>query len=384
MNWVKKHKLLAVKAVQFNGWPYIKLENLWSALHSSFNSAQSHEVDLQLLDDIPDKVTESWTLFSREELINAIEKCNNLSASGPDKLTWSHIRRIIQSKECIAKFIDIANTCIDLGCWPSHFKMSMTVIILKPNKAVYNSPKSFHPIILLNMIGKLFEKMIGEHLQFLMISNNFIHLCQLGGLKQRFTTNVRVALTHFICSGWVKNLSTSMLAFDIFQFFPFLNHQLLSLIMDKAGLDYKVSTFFKNYLVRRKTKYLWNDFLSPLCSVDVGVGQGSALSLMLSSLYLSSIFHILEKCLKILKIPISIISFVDNGLFISQNKFIPHSNANLFYSYNVISSLLMRFSLVVKYRKTKVFYFSRSHGAFNPSSFNLTTTRGPILLPKTL
>ena len=114
-----------------------------------------------------------WTIFltkapshglcsSREEFINAIERYNNLSASSSDKLTWSHIKRIIKSEECITKFIDIANAYIDLGHWPSHFKMSITVIISKPNKALYNSCKSFCPIVLLNTIGKLFEKMIGE------------------------------------------------------------------------------------------------------------------------------------------------------------------------------------------------------------------------------
>jgi len=113
----------------------------------------------------------------REELINAIEKYNNSSAPGPDKLSWSHIKRIVKSEECISKFIDIANTCINLGHWLFHFKMSITVVISKPNKVIYDSPKFFHPIILLNTMGKLFEKIIGESLQFLMISNNFIHPC---------------------------------------------------------------------------------------------------------------------------------------------------------------------------------------------------------------
>ena len=88
--------------------------------------------------------------------------------------------------------------------------------------------------------------------------------------------------------------------------------------------------FFENYLAERKTKYLWNDFISPLFNINVGVGQGSALSLILSALYLSPVFLSLENCLKILKIPISIISFVDDGLFISQNKSISHLNTNFF------------------------------------------------------
>jgi len=72
-----------------------------------------------------------------------------------------------------------------------------------------------------------------------------------------------------------------------------------------VGFDYKVSKFFSNYLVNRKTKYLWNNFSSPFYNIDTGVGQGLALS------------------------PISFLSFIDDGLFISQNKSLSISNINL-------------------------------------------------------
>jgi len=89
------------------------------------------------------------------------------------------------------------------------------VIIPKPNKLSYNLLKLFQPITLLNTTGKLFEKMLGERLQFLLIFNNFVYLCQLGRLKYRFTTNTSIALTYLIRAGWVKNLNTSTLAFNI-------------------------------------------------------------------------------------------------------------------------------------------------------------------------
>jgi len=141
-------------------------------------------------------------------------------------------------------------------------------------------------------------------------------------------------------------------------------------------------TFFKNYLVRRKIKYLWNKFTSPSFNVNVGVGQESALSPILSALYLLPVFLSLENRLKILKIPIFIISFVDNGLFISQNKSISHSNTNPFCCYNIISSLLTKYGLIVEHRKTDIFYFSRSHKAFNPPPLDLSSLGGPVLLPK--
>jgi len=98
--------------------------------------------------------------------MNVITKCSNKSASGPDKLTWKHMKLIVKDKMCLKNIIDITNACFEVKYWPSHFKSSTTIIIPKPNKPSYNSSKSFRPIILLNTLGKLIEKVIGNRLQF--------------------------------------------------------------------------------------------------------------------------------------------------------------------------------------------------------------------------
>jgi len=170
-------------------------------------------------------------------------------------------------------------------------------------------------------------------------------------------------------------MSASSLAFDIAQFFSSLNHQLLTLILSKAGFDLKVVQFFLNYLVERKTKYFWNNFSSSFFEVNMGVGQGSALSPILSTFYLSPFLHILEKHLKILDLKISILSFVDDSLFLI-------CNAYLYSSYNVAFNLLSNFSLLVKHSKTELFHFSRSHEVFNPPPLNVYPIGRPILYSK--
>jgi len=124
------------------------------------------------------------------------------------------------------------------------------------------------------MLSKLIEKVIGKKLQFQALSKNMIHPCQLGGLKQWSITdtNTSIVLKHLIYADWVKNCSTNMLAFDIAQFFLSINHQMLSLIIDKAGFEFKISCFFSNYLVSKKTKYFWNDFSSLFFDVNISVG----------------------------------------------------------------------------------------------------------------
>ena len=161
-----------------------------------------------------------WNPFSKEKLISAIEKCNNSLISELDKLSWRHLKRIVKDIACLNKFIDTTNAYINIGHWLSHFKVLTTIIIPKPNKKSYDSLKVYQSIVLLNIISKLFEKVVSERLQFLSISNNFIHLCQLGRLKQRSTTDAGTALTYFICMDWVKKPYHQHISFQYCTIFP--------------------------------------------------------------------------------------------------------------------------------------------------------------------
>ena len=127
--------------------------------------AQDCQIDISLLNEIFNKHSMRWLFFFKEKFISSINKCNNSSTSSPNKLLWRYLKCIVKD-----------NTCLEIGYWPNHFKILTSIIIPKPNKESYDSPKVFRPIVLLNTIEKLIKKFIGERLQFHLISNNFIHL----------------------------------------------------------------------------------------------------------------------------------------------------------------------------------------------------------------
>jgi len=60
------------------------------------------------------------------------------------------------------------------------------------------------------------------------------------------------------------------------------------------------------------------------------------------------------------KISIDILSFVDNGLLISQEKSHDLFLSFLLCNYNIMSKILLDFGLVIEYNKSKMFYFMRS------------------------
>jgi len=108
----------------------------------------------------------------------------NSSAPGPDYLSWRHLKRILNNEECMTNIVNIANACINLSYWLIHFKKSFSIIIPKLNKLLYDTPKSFQPIVLLNIIGKLIEKAISNRIQVHSIVTNFLYPNQLGGIRQ--------------------------------------------------------------------------------------------------------------------------------------------------------------------------------------------------------
>ena len=165
-----------IKTIKYNNQRCSDINDLWYALHSTFNTASNHQVDMNILNEITNKPTMPWPVFSKEKFRTAISSCNNSSAPGPDKLLWSYLKTILKDNEYLNTIIHIANVCINLGYWLSHFKISTTVVIPKPNKKLYNSPKLFRSIVLLNTVGKLIKKVIRERLQFNIASNDFIHL----------------------------------------------------------------------------------------------------------------------------------------------------------------------------------------------------------------
>ena len=56
-----------------------------------------------------------WRLFYENEFKNVILKCNNSLTLESDKLSWKHLKVIINNKTCLEHFINIANVCINLG-----------------------------------------------------------------------------------------------------------------------------------------------------------------------------------------------------------------------------------------------------------------------------
>jgi hypothetical protein len=262
MAWMHKCNLLTYEAISYRGVPCNSLESLWDALDGSYNAAAAHPVDLSFLHPVLPMPLREWVPFSLLELSEALAACAHNSSPGPDHVTWSYLKYWCGSKGVASLFTCIVNVCICVGHWPTHFKESLLVIIPKPGKASYSTPKSFRPIVLLNTLGKLVEKMLAHRLQFDRVAHNAFEPNQFGGVAQHSTEDAGIYLTHLVRAGWAKGLQTSVVAFNITQFFLLLNHEMLFEIFSRMGFPAVLGPFLHSYLVGRRTTYKWNSFTS--------------------------------------------------------------------------------------------------------------------------
>jgi len=129
--------------------------------------------------------------------------------------------------------------------------------------------------------------------------------------------------------------------------------------------------------------YTWNTFVSDLRLADVGVGQGSALSPVLSALFIVPIMKLFK--LQAIRLETTLLSYVDDGTAVVQSKSLDNNNAVLKQAYTILFVLFEALGLVLKHDKTELFHFDCSHSNYNPAlDLGYAPYTGDrLLIPKT-
>lgn len=372
VQWTKPRRLDATTTIlKEDGSPALTLHELQTTFQNQFTPNRPRNPDISLLDEIPQAPAREFPLISLTELQESLATTSNSSAPGPDHLPWYWIKHLLARFPAIGAFlVSLYNACIRFGIHPTIFKWSVTVIIPKPNKTDYSQPKAYRPIVLLSCLGKLFEKIIARRMQFDAQKHGILHPCQFGGTTLHSTTDAGVQLVHNIRQAWNQGLDTTALLLDVSQFFPSIHHSFMTAILRKQGFAPELCSFFDDYLVGRTTQFLYNGCLMEPAEFTVGVGQGSALSPVLSGLYVAPVLH---KCAPINQASSAnacVQFFVDDGLIsvaappLSDRdqplRRLEINNAIVAHIFHTLAGDLQRLGLGVEPDKLELMHFTRS------------------------
>lgn len=100
--------------------------------------------------------------FSEEELEEAVAKCKRRKSPGPDEISTEFLLKIWPTiKETV---LHIYNQCLESGSFPRKWKIGRVTIIPKPDKE-QDDIKGYRPITLLDLLGKILERLILQRLE---------------------------------------------------------------------------------------------------------------------------------------------------------------------------------------------------------------------------
>jgi hypothetical protein len=168
--------------------------------------------------------------------------------------------------------------------FPTAWKTAHTVMIPKPGKCP-NDPKSYRPISLLSITGKIFERILTNRLQLTLESNNLLPPEQFGFRAQRSTHNPLAELQTDITRHANLGECTVGVFLDIERAFDKVWHDGLVQKLLNLRLNLKFTKLISSFLTNRSCRIKVNKILSNTVHLKAGVPQGSVLSPLLYIVY---------------------------------------------------------------------------------------------------
>lgn len=256
LNMAKPCKLTAYTMLkQPNNDPIHSLDELWPSLDQCFSSASSCISSPVALQSLPQYPIRPWHTINPKEVCDTFKGHTTSSAPGPDYIRWHNLVPTVYNDEGATKLATLFSSCVSLSYWPMEFKDSLSVIIPKPKKPDYSSIKAYQPIALISCLDKLGSKILTNCLQFKATTNSIFYPCQFGSTIKHLTEDAGVRVVNKIRDGWVKGEVTTMMALDLAQFFPSINHSVLTHTLHSQGFNPLLVNFFSNFLADQWTTY---------------------------------------------------------------------------------------------------------------------------------
>ena len=154
-----------------------------------------HEIEEPL--DTPDDVE-----FTKEEILAVIEKFDPGKAPGED---GQNSEILLKTFKRFPTFITgLYNECLRKGYFPKQWKHSIIIPIIKPGKEGSTEVTKYRPISLLNVGGKVLEKLLIDRINHHAFSNSLLNGNQYGFLPQKSTIDAALAVKSFIRETYYK------------------------------------------------------------------------------------------------------------------------------------------------------------------------------------
>ena len=251
-------------------------------------------------------------VFSMQELKDALRKSNN-SATGPDEIHYQMLKHLPEST--LETLLHLFNDIWISGCFPPSWSEAIVIPIPKPGKDP-TSPDNYRPIALTSCMCKTFERMVNDRLVWFLESNNLLSEYQSGFRKQRCTTDQLVRFESFIREPFVRREHVVSVFFDLEKAYDTTWKYGIMRDLNRIGLKGRLTESISAFLSNRLFRVRVGTYLSDSFPQEMGVPQGSILSVTLFILKINSIISCLSPSIKCSL-------YVDDFLICCRSRYMP-------------------------------------------------------------
>ena len=202
--------------------------------------------------------------FTEKEIDEAIATLKPRKIARHDLIPYEFLTHLTSSFK--KAFLNIYNSSWLLGDFPSCWKKSVVLLILKSEKDP-TSPSSY--------IGKLFERLACTRLSWWLEEKQLTKEEQCGFRPRRGTLDILAQIEYHICDTYRKKQVMTTLFVDLEGTFDTAAHESILYKQAKMGLTGTTLTWIKNFLTTRTFQVAVGASRSSIYSIKRGVPQES-------------------------------------------------------------------------------------------------------------
>jgi Reverse transcriptase (RNA-dependent DNA polymerase) len=191
-----------------------------------------------------------------------------------------------------SSLLHILNNIWQTGSFPSSWLEATIIPLPKPDKD-HTCPSNYRPIALTSCLCKTFEKMVNNRLTWYLETNNIFTELQNGFRRGRSTTDQLVHRESFVREAFVRSEHATAIFFDMEKAYDTTWKYGILQDLQNAGLRGRLPTFVCNFLSNRKFNVKVGPYLYDTYKQEMGVPQGSILSVTLFVIKINNIVNCL-------------------------------------------------------------------------------------------
>ncbi|WP_218669320.1 RNA-directed DNA polymerase, partial [Solemya velum gill symbiont] len=252
---------------------------------SSANSSPAFISHRQTQETVPIDFTSSNSenynaLFSLKEL-DAISSSHS-TCPGTDEIHYSmlsHLPPLARSH-----LLTLLNDAWTTNTLPPDWRHALVIPIAKPGKDSTQA-NNYRPISLTSCLCKTFERMINNRLVWILESQNLLSPLQCGFRKQRSTIDHLIRLDSYVKKAFSRSEHAVTIFFDLEKAYDTTWKYGILKDLHKLGFRGRLPLFILNFLQDRTFQVRIGSTLSDTFQQEMGVPQGSVLSVTLLMIF---------------------------------------------------------------------------------------------------